>query len=565
MISPGDKLEGKYEVLREIGHGGTSKVYLVLNPRANKMWAAKEIPKQGGGDKTGNTRVLIADASILMNLRHKHIPTIADVLETDDYYYILMDYIEGRTLKDKLLAEGAQPQELVVKWALQIADVFRYLHSCEPQIIYRDTKPSNIILKPDGDVMLIDFGAAREYKPLQDDDTTHLGSRGYAAPEQYVESEFKNQSDERTDIYNLGVTMYHLVTGHNPSQPPYDIYPIRHWDDSLSSGLEKIIIKCTQNNPDNRYQSAQELINDLERYTELDEEYKSRKKRQTVFAAVTAALAGLILAAGLITGAAANRIRDNNYDEMLRSARYATTQEKQTELYRDAITMRPEVGAAYTEYLDRVILADGVFSKSEAEAMTEILGETGKRNRSNESYLKETPDYDLFAYELGLAYYYYYEGEGNKPMSEPWLTTAAESGTLSANRTERAKRLSKICSYYTKLGIRNPAGDPSASYRDYWDDMCALTDGNIVAADNEKTAYVTYREFTYQMFVNAMEFRKAGVTQQELEDRLTLIQGHLKTDFDPGSEEYEENQTAIQANIDNAFSAVAIAFTGRET
>ena len=565
MISPGDKLEGKYEVLREIGHGGTSKVYLVLNPRANKMWAAKEIPKQGGGDKTGNTRVLIADASILMNLRHKHIPTIADVLETDDYYYILMDYIEGRTLKDKLLAEGAQPQELVVKWALQIADVFRYLHSCEPQIIYRDTKPSNIILKPDGDVMLIDFGAAREYKPLQDDDTTHLGSRGYAAPEQYVESEFKNQSDERTDIYNLGVTMYHLVTGHNPSQPPYDIYPIRHWDDSLSSGLEKIIIKCTQNNPDNRYQSAQELINDLERYTELDEEYKSRKKRQTVFAAVTAALAGLILAAGLITGAAANRIRDNNYDEMLRSARYATTQEKQTELYRDAITMRPEVGAAYTEYLDRVILADGVFSKSEAEAMTEILGETGKRNRSNESYLKETPDYDLFAYELGLAYYYYYEGEGNKPMSEPWLTTAAESGTLSANRTERAKRLSKICSYYTKLGIRNPAGDPSASYRDYWDDMCALTDGNIVAADNEKTAYVTYREFTYQMFVNAMEFRKAGVTQQELEDRLTLIQGHLETDFDPGSEEYEENQTAIQANIDNAFSAVAIAFTGRET
>ena len=565
MISPGDKLEGKYEVLREIGHGGTSKVYLVLNPRANKMWAAKEIPKQGGGDKTGNTRVLIADASILMNLRHKHIPTIADVLETDDYYYILMDYIEGRTLKDKLLAEGAQPQELVVKWALQIADVFRYLHSCEPQIIYRDTKPSNIILKPDGDVMLIDFGAAREYKPLQDDDTTHLGSRGYAAPEQYVESEFKNQSDERTDIYNLGVTMYHLVTGHNPSQPPYDIYPIRHWDDSLSSGLEKIIIKCTQNNPDNRYQSAQELINDLERYTELDEEYKSRKKRQTVFAAVTAALAGLILAAGIITGAAANRIRDNNYDEMLRSARYATTQEKQTELYRDAITMRPEVGAAYTEYLDRVILADGVFSKSEAEAMTEILGETGKRNRSNESYLKETPDYDLFAYELGLAYYYYYEGEGNKPMSEPWLTTAAESDTLSANRTERAKRLSKICSYYTKLGIRNPAGDPSASYRDYWDDMCALTDGNIVAADNEKTAYVTYREFTYQMFVNAMEFRKAGVTQQELEDRLTLIQGHLETDFDPSSEEYEENQTAIQANIDNAFSAVAIAFTGRET
>ncbi len=135
-------------------------------------------------------------------------------------------------------------------------------------------KPSNIMLKPDGKVMLIDFGIAREFKDTSVADTTCLGTQGYAAPEQYGG---QGQTDARTDIYCLGATLYHLLTGHNPSEPPYEMYPIRYWNPELSSGLEEIILKCTQKNPDDRYQSCAELLYALEHYNELDIEYKRKQ------------------------------------------------------------------------------------------------------------------------------------------------------------------------------------------------------------------------------------------------------------------------------------------------
>ena len=117
-------------------------------------------------------------------------------------------------------------------------------------------KPANIMLKPDGNVTLIDFGTAREFKEKNLADTTCLGTVGYAAPEQFGGM---GQTDARTDIYCLGATLYHLVTGCNPSEPPYEMEPIRQKNPALSSGLERIILKCTQKDPNNRYQSAAEL------------------------------------------------------------------------------------------------------------------------------------------------------------------------------------------------------------------------------------------------------------------------------------------------------------------
>ena len=123
------------------------------------------------------------------------------------------------------------------------------------------------MLRSDGSVVLIDFGTAREFKERSVADTTCLGTQGYAAPEQFGGM---GQSDARTDIYSLGATLYHLVTGHNPTQPPYDMYPITHWNANLSTGLEKIILKCTQRNPEDRYQSAKDLKYALEHYRDLD-------------------------------------------------------------------------------------------------------------------------------------------------------------------------------------------------------------------------------------------------------------------------------------------------------
>lgn len=257
MLEIGSLVDGKYKILNVVGKGGMSVVYLAMNERANKQWAIKEVRKDGVQDFEVVKQNLIVETDILKNLNHPNLPSIIDVIDREDSFLIVMDYIEGKALSDVLKEYGAQPQEYVIEWAKQLCDVLGYLHSRVPPIIYRDMKPSNVMLKPDGNLTLIDFGTAREFKASKVEDTTCLGTRGYAAPEQYGGH---GQTDGRTDIYCLGATMYHLVTGHNPSQPPYEMYPIRNWDPNLSSGLEEIIIKCTKYNPEDRYQNCQELM-----------------------------------------------------------------------------------------------------------------------------------------------------------------------------------------------------------------------------------------------------------------------------------------------------------------
>lgn len=186
MAEVGTVIEGKYEILKQIGKGGMSTVYLAMDKRLNKQWAVKEIRKQG---KTKNDEVvinsLIAEANLMKKLDHPALPRIVDIIDNGETIYVVMDYIEGESL-DKIINDyGPQPQELVIEWAKQLCDALDYLHSQHPPIIYRDMKPANVMLKPEGNVKVIDFGIAREYKENSLSDTTVLGTRGYAPPEQH--------------------------------------------------------------------------------------------------------------------------------------------------------------------------------------------------------------------------------------------------------------------------------------------------------------------------------------------------------------------------------------------
>ena len=213
MLGIGSIVDGKYKILSEIGHGGMSVVYLAINERANKTWAIKEVRKDGTADFATVRQGLVAETEMLKKLDHPHLPSIIDVIDRDDSFLIVMDYIEGKSLESLLKHGGAQDPNKVIEWSKQLCDVLGYLHSRTPPIIYRDMKPANVMLKPDGNVMLIDFGTAREYKQASVEDTTCLGTRGYAAPEQFGGH---GQTDGRTDIYCLGATIYHLITGHSP-------------------------------------------------------------------------------------------------------------------------------------------------------------------------------------------------------------------------------------------------------------------------------------------------------------------------------------------------------------
>ncbi len=564
MLEIGSIVDGKYKILNKIGQGGMSVVYLAMNERANKQWAIKEVRKDGTKDYEVVKQGLIAETDILKRLNHPHLPSIIDVIDCDDTFLIVMDYIEGRTLDHWLKKEGAQPQERVVEWAKQICDVLGYLHSRKPPIIYRDLKPSNVMLKPDGKIMIIDFGTAREFKEQSIEDTKCLGTQGYAAPEQYGGH---GQTDARTDIYNLGATMYHLLTGHNPSLPPYEMYPIRQWNPSLSSGLEAIVTKCTQRNPNDRYQSCAELMYALEHFDELDIEYRKQQKRKwgTFLAACSLTAVSLIGCLGFKF--AENSTIKNSYDGYLRAASNAATQEEKVDYYRDAINLDPSRGDAWLSLLDVFIDGTGtgdggLFTQEEDVQMKEILGYTGSGSRTNESYLESNQEaYDEFSFQMGLAYFYYYGEEGNKPMSRSWFETAAESGSLEPNKVERAKRFAKIAGYSQRLDTRDLAGDSEVSYADYWADMVELTSGDLTAIDNEQTALVMYKEMVYQIYKNALNFRQAGVTEQEMMNELQNIRSMLMSGF--ATDEVSGTKNEILESIGEAETQVNAAFSSQ--
>lgn len=274
MLKIGELVDGKYKIIKLLGRGGTSCVFMAQNIRLGNYWAIKEVYKSNPSwSKTGNN-VLIAESRILTRLRHPGLPTIVDIIEKPEASLVIMEYIEGISLDSYIEKNGAQSEANVRKWGIQLCEVLQYLHDQTPPIIYRDMKPANIMLKPDGNIALIDFGMAREFKYCSFRDTELLGTHGYAAPEQY---DIKCQSDERTDIYGLGMTLYHLITGQDPCVPPYAAQPIQQYNPHATKRMEEIIRTCTQLNPQDRYVSAEALKVDLSRERILFDEESEDK------------------------------------------------------------------------------------------------------------------------------------------------------------------------------------------------------------------------------------------------------------------------------------------------
>lgn len=356
MLEIGQLVDNKYRILDIVGKGGMSVVYLARNERANKSWAIKEVRKVGEENLEVKKNSLMAETEMLKKLSHPNLPTIVDVIETNDTYLVVMDYIEGNDLGRIINEYGAQSQEKVVEWGKQLCDVLGYLHTREQPIIYRDLKPANIMLKPDGNIMLIDFGTAREVKVADAADTISLGTRGYAAPEQFGANA---KTDARTDIYCLGATMYHLVTNHNPSTEPYVMEPIRKRNPSLSVGLEKIILKCTQPNPSDRYQSCAEVMYALEHYDQLDEKYRRKQINKLIlfFASIFMVIVSLCVSAfGFVS---AENKKAENIDTYIVAAEDETkSKDEREKAYRQAISLDPANYEYYKGLLDLYLMYD---------------------------------------------------------------------------------------------------------------------------------------------------------------------------------------------------------------
>ena len=535
MLGIGSVVDGKYKLLSEIGHGGMSVVYLALNERANKTWAIKEVRKDGSNESEVVRQGLIAETEMLKKLDHPHLPSIVDVIDMDDSFLIVMDYIEGKSLDKILKHEGPQPVEKVIEWAKQLCDVLGYLHSRKQPIIYRDMKPGNVMLKPDGNVMLIDFGTAREYKEHKEGDTSWLGTRGYAAPEQFGG---KGQTDGRTDIYCLGATMYHLLTGYSPSDTNFVILPLRQLNPAFAgTGIEKIVAKCCEPNALDRYQSCAELMYALEHVHEEDDATLRKRNFQWVSFVLCVAIAlfaGIGMTVFKVLENGATRDIYNNYvsDAVSSSKNSENPLADYVAKYKAAIDISPSNPLAYNEFLES-ISQNGAIDKEEQEALQSCMNYIGKGTRKNIDYLKSANrgEYDRFIFKLAMAYYFLYEGDSKRSLGGQLFGEVVDSAYLSDQEKELAVGLSAIGNYYASLGKGRDlivSFGNEGSYLTFWNQMVEITDGELIS----KTGGVNYaillcEEMARQIANNTAQFRNEGISQAEMQSQIDKLKANL--------------------------------------
>lgn len=516
MAVVGNIIEGKYEILTLIGKGGMSEVYLAIDKNLNKQWAIKEIKKKAW-DKNNELVIqsALAEANMMKKLDHPCLPRIVDIIDKEDAIYVVMDYIEGEPLNKILAKTGAQTQETVIEWAKDLCEVLDYLHTQNPPIIYRDMKPANIMLQPNGNIKLIDFGIAREYKEHNMEDTVSLGTKGYAAPEQFGG---QGQTDARTDIYCLGVTLYHLLTGKNPCEPPYEIYPIRYWNAELSSGLENIILKCTQLNPEDRYQSCAELFYALMHYEEADESYRKRQKNKFKLFISTVILSILFFAFGCTGRIIKWNMNNNDYSALIMQADKAIADSDKVDILKSAIKLKPSSLEAYFKLVE-AFKADASFTLEEEEVLKKVVN-------NNLVELKKHKEYSELAYQIGKLYWFYYDyGKTDNYDNQitraksavQWFSDAIEYGTPQDTYRAITKAYQTIGEFYQNVTLNVEEASDKGTYLPYFKSLSKLVE-LIKDEENEIVSLEVYRLNVYSIENYSRKFKADGVSKKEIQN-----------------------------------------------
>ena len=518
MLEIGSLVDGKYKILSEIGHGGMSVVYMAINEKANKTWAVKEVRKDGRMDFNIVRQGLMAEIDTLKRLKHPYLPSIVDVIEDDVTFIIVMDYVEGRSL-DKILEEhGVQQESVVVEWAKQLCDVLGYLHSRTPAIIYRDMKPANVMLKPDGTVTLIDFGTAKNYE-INYGETTGIGTIGYAAPEQYIGSGL-GRTDARTDIYCLGMTLYHLLTGQDPCRNLISDTSIRAVNPALSRGLDSIIRKCTAHQPEDRYQSCEELMYDLENYEILEPLYKKKQKRKFSIFIGTLAASVLCVAAGLTFHFAASAKASETYNNLLYEASRSVDYDTKISLYEQCMELSDMGGRkdAYLGMIQTFKENDAVFTVAEANLLEKYIMNHKDKLQANKR------DYTEICFETGKLFWYYYDyGDGSDNQvtraksAIEWFQDVVDQAPQDYENLGMAKAYASIGMFYRDITTNITEASDKGNYKPLFDNLTELIPAVAENADENEIVRLELVELTRGALQQyATKFKVDGVTEQEI-------------------------------------------------
>ncbi|MCI6956757.1 MAG: serine/threonine-protein kinase [Candidatus Faecousia sp.] len=551
----GQVIDDKYEILKLIGEGGMSKVYLAMDKRLNKSWAVKEIEKKA---KDRNNEIVvqsaIAEANMIKQLDNPAIVRIVDIIDNGNVIYIIEDFVEGETLEALLEADGAQPEELVVEWGKQLCEAFDYLHTRTPPIIYRDMKPANVMLTPEGKLRVIDFGIAREYKEHNLKDTTSLGTRGYAPPEQ-----FGGKTDARSDIYSLGVTLFQLVTGRDPCLASTELKPVRQIDPKLSEGIETIIQKCVQHDPANRYQSCVELLYDLEHIGEIGAGYRKQQKKKLKTFLTFAIATVLCLIVGITGTVMRGRTNRLDYEQNIQWARNASSSQERIGFYATAIDISPGSMEAYLGMID-AMKEDACYTVQEEETLKNKIN-------TNMTLLKAQPDYARLSYEVGKLYWYYYD-YGRTPDADnqitriksaiQWFEDAVSYGTEEDSFRFLASNYADIGRFNRDITLNVAEASDKGTYAPYWDSISAQIE-HMDEDESEMIKLEVYKLAVYSIETYARKFKSDGIEQYAMTQLLGTVEEAVKA-LETSSDTTEQIKTSVVSRFKAAEEAIANAF-----
>ena len=520
-VAIGSVIDDKYELVGKIGRGGMSIVWLGKDVRLGKMWAIKEVLPSEGGERGRLLRKAIVDeANFMKRLDHPAIPRIVDIIDMGTELFVVMDYVNGQSL-GRLLSNRKKPfaQEDVVRWGIELCDVLSYLHAYTTsegerhQIVYRDMKPANLVLRDDGSVRLIDFGVCWERVGGENNDGLIVGTPGYAAPEQLPATAHPTRLspevviDGRVDVYSLGATLYSLVTGHVPKMShgkdgvrtvSFVMQPIREWDPKLSEGLEHVIGRATQKDPSNRYQTIEEMRYDLEHYVQLTSEHRKKQMRKvTEFRHWVAAAATCFLCGAAFVGLSIIT-RATTYEACMREASIASkeagtdgTPSDAEALYCTAIETDPTHVEPFESLLHDVYEADNVFTPDEEARWSAIF-------RAHEAVIRPNAGYARLCFEAGVCYLCFYGADAAASDGSAWGQAAILNASKSRAWFER------VCRTCDVSWERQADGGPLSMT--FEKGLQTIDDADVRAAD----AYLRIAEFNDIKQRAAREGRAAG-------------------------------------------------------
>lgn len=265
-LNKGDVLQARYRIVSRLGQGGMGAVYRAWDTRLEVPVALKEMTPQPGLDDAALMQLrqqFRQEATVVAQLSHPQLVSVTDFFEEGGNAYLVMNFVAGESLSDLIQRVGALPEPQVLAWANALLDALTYCHS--RGVIHRDIKPQNVIIQPNGQPVLVDFGLVKLWNPQDVRTRTAmrgLGTPEYAPPEQY---DAGGHTDPRSDLYSLAATLYQALTGQAPPTAtqrivnPAVLLPVRHWNPQVSPALEAVLLRALELRPEARYQSAQEM------------------------------------------------------------------------------------------------------------------------------------------------------------------------------------------------------------------------------------------------------------------------------------------------------------------